>query len=68
MVVPSAHDFFGFKVMQSGEGLVGKFAYQVFCAIDFEWMECKVGVEIHFSRICNIFKCYFKINFYTYCK
>ena len=39
VVVPLAHDFFGFRVMKRGEGLVGKFAHQVLGAVDFKWIE-----------------------------
>jgi hypothetical protein len=36
VVVPLAHYFFGFWVMKRGEGLVGKFAKEVFLAVDFK--------------------------------
>ena len=43
VVVPLAHELFGLGVVQGGEGLVGQFANQVLCAVDFKGVKLDVG-------------------------
>ena len=43
VVVPLAHDLFGGRVVQGGEGVVGQLANQVLGAVDFKWVKLDVG-------------------------
>jgi len=43
VIVPLAHDLFGRRVVQRGEGLIGQFANEVFLTVDFKRVECGRG-------------------------